>query len=206
MAKHIEGALFLQLPNGFLDEHFFRVLRVALAELFPSIWPGLLEITNQVFRIHGIHLVVLGRLADQPTLIVQGCDDVVLERSLSAVSHDYSLYPLTRLVPDFRLNTLNIVLYLIADDLVARFNDVNASSAITDGLALREIIFQVCRECWCGKAPRELTVFKGQLVARASQINQLLPEGLAIIREFLTLRTVMGWSINGKYSTSAPKN
>ena len=93
MAQHIERAFLFQLPNRFLDEHLFRVLRVALTELFPTIWPSLLEVTDQVFRIQSLHLVVVRRLAYQPALVAQGRNDVVLECSLSAVSHDYSLYP-----------------------------------------------------------------------------------------------------------------
>src|SRR5690554_362319 len=129
MAEHIEGALFLQLPNGFLDEHLFRVLRVTLAELFPSIWPGLLEVTDQVFRIQGMHLVVLRRLADQPTLITQRSNNVVLEHSLSAVSHDYSLYPSNRFSADSCSSAFDVAVYSVSNKLVTCFNDLYASTA-----------------------------------------------------------------------------
>ena len=90
--------------------------------------------------------VVLGRLADQPALITQGSDDVVLEDLLSAVSHDYSLYPSDRLATDSRSNAFDVALYPVPNKLIARFNDLNASTTITDGLALGEIVLQVCGE------------------------------------------------------------
>src|SRR5690554_6127069 len=199
MTEHIEGALFLQLPNGFLDEHLFRVLRVTLAELFPSIWPGLLEVTDQVFRIQGMHLVVLRRLADQPPLIVQGCDDIVLKHSLSAVSHDYSLYPSNRFSTDSCSNAFDVAVYSVPNKLVARLNDLYASTTITDGLTLGEVILQVRRKSRSSETPGVFAILERQFITRAPKVNQLLSKGLPIIREFVSFGTLIFWHFDSKH-------
>ncbi len=87
MAQHIEGAVLLQLAHQLLHQHRFRVVRVGLGELVPTLRPGLLEVTEKVLGIQRRAPVIAAGRASEPALGDHGADDVLLELSFLAVRH-----------------------------------------------------------------------------------------------------------------------
>lgn len=91
MAQHIQGAVLLQLAHQLLHQHAFRVVRVGLGELVPTLRPGLFEVAEKVLGIQRRAPVIAASRAGEPALGDHGSDDVLLELSFLAVRHLYGL-------------------------------------------------------------------------------------------------------------------
>ncbi|MNJ48863.1 hypothetical protein D3C77_440700 [compost metagenome] len=66
VAQHIQGAALLQLAHQLLHQHAIRIIGVGLGELVPTLWPGVLEVTQHIFGIQRRAAVVAAGGADQP--------------------------------------------------------------------------------------------------------------------------------------------
>ncbi|MCY1382355.1 hypothetical protein D9M69_703710 [compost metagenome] len=87
MAQHIQGAVLLQLAHQLLYQHAFRVVRVGLGELVPTLGPGILEVAEKVLGIQRRAPVIAAGRAGEPTLGDHGGDDVLLELGFLAIRH-----------------------------------------------------------------------------------------------------------------------
>jgi hypothetical protein len=90
VAQHLECAGLVEPPCHRAHQRALRILRVPGRELVPALWPGFLDVADQILGVEGVDGVVAARRTDPPPGGSHRLDDVLLEPVFPGIGHSVS--------------------------------------------------------------------------------------------------------------------